>query len=77
MYIRLRSLLVGVVVTPFPRGTSHSNQSFRLPNCFTAITPSTHMKDIDPDTAMVAAGVVISLIAVLELYPAWRKSRAE
>jgi hypothetical protein len=35
------------------------------------------MNDIDPDTAMVAAGVVLSLIAVLELYPAWKKARAE
>jgi|JXWS01.1.fsa_nt_gb hypothetical protein len=35
------------------------------------------MEDIDPDTAMVAAGVVLSLIAIIELYPAWKKSRAE
>ncbi len=33
------------------------------------------MDDIDPDTAMIAAGVVISLIALLELYPALRDSR--
>ncbi len=33
------------------------------------------MDEIDPDTAMVAAGVVISLIAVLEFYPAWKKAR--
>jgi hypothetical protein len=33
------------------------------------------MDDIDPDTAMIAAGVVISLIAALEFYPAWRDSR--
>jgi|AntDeeMetagen681_2_1112603.scaffolds.fasta_scaffold02188_2 hypothetical protein len=33
------------------------------------------MDEIDPDTAMVAAGVVISLIAILEFYPAWKKSR--
>jgi hypothetical protein len=26
---------------------------------------------------MVAAGVVLSLIAIIELYPAWKKSRAE
>lgn len=35
------------------------------------------MEDIDPDTAMVVAGVVLSLIAIIELYPAWKKSRAE
>jgi len=35
------------------------------------------MEDIDPDTAMVAAGVVITLIAVLELYPAWQQARSE
>jgi hypothetical protein len=35
------------------------------------------MDDMDSDTAMIAAGVVISLIAVLELYPAWKKTRAE
>jgi hypothetical protein len=33
------------------------------------------MDDIDPDTAMVAAGVVISLIAILEFYPAWKAAR--
>lgn len=27
------------------------------------------MSDTDPDTAMLAAGVVISLIALLEFYP--------
>ncbi len=33
------------------------------------------MDDIDPDTAMLAAGVVISLVAVLEFYPALKKAR--
>jgi hypothetical protein len=33
------------------------------------------MDDINPDTAMVAAGVVISLIAIRELYPAWKNAR--
>jgi hypothetical protein len=33
------------------------------------------MDDIDPDTAMVAAGVVISLIAILEFYPAGKATR--
>ncbi len=35
------------------------------------------MDDIDPDTLMILAGVVISLIAVLEFYPAWKKARRE
>lgn len=35
------------------------------------------MRNIDPDTLMVAAGVVISLIALLELYPLWRERRSE
>lgn len=35
------------------------------------------MDDMDPDTAMVAAGVVLSLIAAAEFYPAWKKIRAE
>ncbi len=33
------------------------------------------MDDIDPDTVMVAAGVVVSLIATLELYPALKRAR--
>jgi hypothetical protein len=33
------------------------------------------MDDIDPDTAMVAAGLVLSFIAFLELYPAWKNAR--
>ena len=33
------------------------------------------MDDIDPDTVMIAAGVVLSLIAVLEFYPAWKNAR--
>jgi len=33
------------------------------------------MDDIDPDTVMIAAGVVLSLIAVLELYPVWKNAR--
>jgi hypothetical protein len=35
------------------------------------------MDDIDPDTAMVAAGVVISLVALLEFYPALRNTREQ
>jgi len=35
------------------------------------------MKDLDinPDAMMILAGLVISLIAVLELYPAWKRAR--
>jgi hypothetical protein len=33
------------------------------------------MDDIDSDTMMVAAGIVLSLIAVLEFYPAWKRTR--
>lgn len=33
------------------------------------------MDDIDPDTAMIAGGVVISLIAIQEFYPAWKNAR--
>jgi hypothetical protein len=35
------------------------------------------MDEIDPDTAMVAAGVVISLIAMLEFYPMWKNARGK
>lgn len=35
------------------------------------------MDDIDPDVLMIAIGVVLSLIVVLELYPAWKRSRGE
>jgi len=32
-------------------------------------------RDVNPDTMMIIAGFVISLIAVLELYPAWKQAR--
>jgi hypothetical protein len=32
------------------------------------------MDDVDPDTLMIAAGVVLSLIALREIYPAWRNN---
>ncbi len=32
--------------------------------------------DIDPDTVMIAAGIVLSLVAALELYPAWKRARS-
>ncbi len=35
------------------------------------------MEDLDPDTAMVVAGVVISLVAALEFYPAWKNTREQ
>lgn len=35
------------------------------------------MDEMDPDTAMVAAGVVITLVAILELYPAWKHMREQ
>jgi hypothetical protein len=35
------------------------------------------MDDFDSDVLMIAAGVVLSLIALLELYPAWRGTRRE
>lgn len=50
-------------------------QTHGMPNCFMATSRFDDMDDIDPDTAMIAAGVVISLIALLELYPALRDSR--
>jgi len=33
------------------------------------------MDDIDPDTMMVAAGVVLSFIALLGIYPLWRDAQ--
>ncbi|SNR29557.1 hypothetical protein SAMN06266787_101963 [Halorubrum ezzemoulense] len=33
------------------------------------------MRDINPDTLMLVAGVAISLIALLELYPLWKNRR--
>lgn len=33
------------------------------------------MDDIDPDALMIAAGVVISLIAAVEFYTAWKRAR--
>ena len=44
-------------------------------NCFTSTAQCIGMDDLDPDTVMIAAGVVLSLIAVLELYPAWKNAR--
>lgn len=33
--------------------------------------------DISPDTVMILAGIVLSLIALLELYPAWKRARTD
>lgn len=33
------------------------------------------MDDTELDTMMIIAGVVISFIAVLEFYPAWKNTR--
>jgi hypothetical protein len=33
------------------------------------------MKDIDPDTVMIATGVVITAIASVELYSAWKQTQ--
>ncbi len=46
-----------------------------MPNDYTLPTRCIHMDDIDPDTLMIAAGVVISLIAAVELYAAWKRAR--
>lgn len=46
-----------------------------MPNGYTSPVPTIRMDDIDPDTLMVLAGVVISLIAALELYSAWKQTR--
>jgi hypothetical protein len=46
-----------------------------MANCFRSTNPSIDMDEVDPDTAMVAAGVVISLIAALEFYSAWKNTR--
>ena len=46
-----------------------------MPNGYTFPVPPFSMDDIDPDTLMVLAGVVISLIAALELYSTWKRTR--
>jgi hypothetical protein len=33
------------------------------------------MDDIDPDTMMVLAGVMLSLLVLKELYSSWRRTR--
>ena len=35
------------------------------------------MREIDSDVLMVVAGVVVCLIALMELYPLWRRQRAK
>lgn len=46
-----------------------------MPNGMPSTLLGVRMDDIDPDTLMVAAGVVLSLIAVMEIYPIWKRSR--
>ena len=46
-------------------------------NDYTFTSPRWGMDDIDPDVLMIAVGVALSLIAVMELYPAWKRSRQE
>lgn len=48
-----------------------------MPNCFGSTPLCTNMDDIDSDAKMVAAGVVISAIAILEFYPAWKNTQTE
>jgi hypothetical protein len=33
------------------------------------------MSGIDSDTMMIVAGVVFSLLALIELYPSWKNTR--
>ena len=47
-----------------------------MPNGYTFTTRCVHMDDIDPDTLMIAAGVVISLVAAVEFYAAWERARS-
>lgn len=35
------------------------------------------MRDVDPDTLMLAAGVVISLVAAIELRAQWQSTHHE
>lgn len=42
---------------------------------FQVDAPGYSMDDIDPDTLMIAAGVLLSLLAAQELYPTWRNAR--
>ena len=48
-----------------------------VPNNYTVTAPPDRMDDIelDADTVMLVAGVMISLIVVIELYPAWKRAR--
>lgn len=46
-----------------------------MPNCFVSTVQCPTMDDIDSDTMMIAAGIVISLIAVLEFYPSLRNTQ--
>ena len=49
---------------PTARGPDPGNEFYR--------GPCTWRMDIETDTGLVLAGVAISLVAALELYPLWR-----
>lgn len=38
---------------------------------------TSRMDDTDPDTLMIVAGIVLSLLAVLELYSNWKNARGD
>ena len=44
---------------------------------FEADARTTGMREIDSDVLMIVAGVVVSLVALLELYPLWRRQRSD
>lgn len=46
-------------------------------NDFTPTAVARGVDEPDPDTAMVAAGVVISLLVATELYPLWKATGEE
>jgi len=50
-----------------------------VPNSYTIPTRYVGMDtlDLDPDKLMITAGILISLIAVLEFYPAWKRARRQ
>ena len=57
------------------RARSSLGRPSGMANSFMSPVPWPSMDDIDPDTAMIAAGIVLSLIAVLEIYSAFKNAR--
>ncbi len=41
------------------------------------MAPHDGMDDVDPDTVMIAAGVLLSLVAALEFYSNWKDARRQ